>query len=220
MIKACMFDLDGTILYTLESIAKAGNRMLKELGFETQPIESFRSYCGDGANTLVMKALVAAGGYNRENYDAGIILYRKFLAEDPLYKVVPYAGMRKALGELKEAGIRLAVNSNKPDDSTRKAVAGAYPGDIFEKVHGQRSGVPVKPDPTGALMTLEEMGIRPEECLYIGDMTIDINTGRNAGMKTVGVAWGYQDEAQLIAEGADYIVRKPEEIPEIIKKEG
>ena len=69
-------------------------------------------------------------------------------------------------------------------------------------------------------MTLEEMGIRPEECLYIGDMTIDINTGRNAGMKTVGVAWGYQDEAQLIAEGADYIVRKPEEIPEIIKKEG
>lgn len=219
MIKACMFDLDGTILYTLESIAKAGNRMLGELGFEKQPLSDFRSYCGDGADTLVRKALIKAGGYNRENFDAAVILYRKFLAEDPLYRTAPYAGMRKALETLKAAGFKLAVNSNKPDDSTVKAVAGAYPAGTFDAVHGQRSGVPVKPDPAGAVMTAEEIGVLPEECCYIGDMTIDINTGRNAGMKTVAVTWGYQDEADLIACGADYIVRSPEEIPELLKKQ-
>ena len=204
MIKACMFDLDGTILYTLESITKAGNRMLRELGFEEQPKEDFRSYCGDGADTLVRKALMRAGGYNRENFDAAIILYRKFLAE--------------VLKSLKDAGYFLAVNSNKPDDSTVKAVAGGYPEGTFDAVHGQRKGVPVKPDPTGAVMTAKELGVLPEECCYIGDMTIDIRTGKSAGMKTIAVTWGYQDEEDLIACGADHIVRSPEEIPELLKK--
>lgn len=218
MIKACMFDLDGTILYTLDSIAKAGNRALRELGFEAQSLEDFRSYCGDGADTLMTKALVKAGGYNRENFDAAIILYRKFLAEDPLYRAMPYAGMRKALASLKEAGIKLAVNSNKPDDSTVRAASGGYPEGTFDAVHGQRSGVPVKPNPAGAIMTAEEIGVLPEECCYIGDMKIDILTGKNAGMKTIAVTWGYQDEADLIACGADFIARSPEELPELIKK--
>lgn len=218
MIKACMFDLDGTILYTLESITKAGNRMLRELGFEKQPKEDFRSYCGDGADTLVSKALMRAGGYNRENFDAAIILYRKFLAEDPLYRTVPYEGMPEVLKSLKDAGYFLAVNSNKPDESTVKAVAGGYPEGTFDAVHGQRKGVPVKPDPAGAVMTAKELGVLPEECCYIGDMTIDIRTGKSAGMKTIAVTWGYQDEEDLIACGADHIVRSPEEIPELLKK--
>ncbi len=207
-----MFDLDGTILYTLDSIARAGNRMLRELGFPAQPLEDYRDYCGDGADQLVARALVKAKGYIPENVEAGQVLYRMFLAEDPLFKVVPYSGMKDALDALKASGIKIFVFSNKPDDSAKKAVIGAYGPLYFDEIRGQRNGFPAKPSPEGALEMLNKYQIKAEECFYIGDMGIDIKTGKNAGMPAVGVLWGYRDREELETYGADYIIGKPEEL--------
>lgn len=211
MIKACIFDLDGTVLYTLESIALAGNRMLESLGYPAQPVDDYRYYCGDGADNLVKRCLKKVGGLTDENYEAGKILNRKYLAEKASYHVHPYEGMEDVLKELKKRGIKIAVVSNKPDDAAHLAVANAY-GDLFDHVQGQGNGIPIKPDPTGALRTAKLLGAEPSECLYFGDTWTDMKTGNNAGMHTIGVLWGYRDEKELRENGAEMVIASPKEI--------
>ena len=212
MIRAAVFDLDGTVLYTLESVALAGNRMLEALGLPAQPVSDYRYFCGDGSDNLVRRCLRAAGGYTEENYRKGCILNPRFLAEQPLYQVKPYDGITEALTELKERGIRLAVFSNKPDAATQAAIRGCF-GDLFNVVRGQVPGTPIKPDPAGALAVASAMGARPEECLYFGDTWTDMKTGKAAGMRTIGVLWGYRDEKELTDNGADDLISSPSEIP-------
>ncbi len=212
VIRAAVFDLDGTVLYTLDSIALAGNRMLKALGLPEQPVDDYRYFCGDGSDTLVERCLRAAGGYTEENLRKGRILNPKFLAEQPLYGVKPYDGIPEALAALKERGIRLAVFSNKPDGPAQSVIRGCF-GDLFDIVRGQVPGTPVKPDPAGALAILAELRVSPEESLYFGDTWTDMRTGRAAGMRTVGVLWGYRDEKELAENGADRIISSPGEIP-------
>lgn len=215
MIKACIFDLDGTAIYTLESIALAGNRMLRELGLPEQPVDDYRYYCGDGSENLVKRCLKKVGACTDENVRAGNILNRKFLAEQPLYHARAYEGLPEVLEDLKEKGIALAVFSNKPDDAAKSAVSGIY-GDLFDAVQGQTAEIPIKPDPTGALSIAAQLKVRPEECLYLGDTWTDMRTGKAAGMLTAGVLWGYRDEKELLENGADLILTKPEEIPEVV----
>ncbi len=210
-MKAAIFDLDGTILYTLDCIARAGNRMLEELGYEARPVEEYRYYCGDGSLNLVRRALAAVGGLTPENAAAGDILNRRFLAEDPLYGVHPYPGMPEALAGLKSRGYRLAVVSNKPDDAARSTVTAMY-GELFDLTCGQREGIPIKPDPKGALLAARALGAAPSSCLYFGDSGTDMRTGKAAGMYTVGVLWGYREEEELLAGGADCLIREPREI--------
>lgn len=219
MIKACIFDLDGTILYTLESIALAGNRMLEELGLPAQPLPDYRYHCGDGSDNLVSRCLRAAGGYTDENFRAGCMLNRKFLAENPLYKVTPYEGLPEVLSALRKDGIRLAVFSNKPDDAAKSAVYGTYGEELFDVVMGQLPGIPIKPDPSGAILIADELDADPEECVYFGDTWTDMKTGKAAGMKTVGVLWGYRGEKELLENGADALIGDPREIPIMIGKE-
>lgn len=211
MIKACIFDLDGTILYTLESIALAGNRMLEELGYEKQPLDDYRYYCGDGSDNLVKRCLKKVGGYTSENFAAGKILNRKFLAENPSYHVHPYEGMEDVLRELKAKGLKLGVVSNKPDDAAQLAVSNAY-GDLFDHVQGQGNGIPIKPDPTGALCTAAIFHVKADECLYFGDTWTDMKTGTNAGMHTIGVLWGYRDRKELEENGAEEVIGTPRDI--------
>lgn len=214
MIKACIFDLDGTVLYTLESIALAGNRMLKELGYAPQPVDDYRYYCGDGSDELVKRCLKKVGGFTAENFAAGKILNRKFLADQPSYGVHPYEGMEAVLRILKDRGLGIAVVSNKPDEAAQLAVRDAY-GDLFDRVQGQGKGIPVKPDPTGALKTAAAFGVKPEECLYFGDTWTDMQTGTNAGMHTVGVLWGYRDRQELEENGAERVLEAPKDILEL-----
>lgn len=212
MIKACIFDLDGTTVYTLEAIAKAGNRMLEELGFSPQPAEDYRYYCGDGADKLVERVLEKTGGMNHSNYESGCFLNRKFLSENPLYGAKAYTGLPEVLSSLKERGIRLAVFSNKPDTAAQDTITGIYGKDFFSAVRGQNSLCPKKPAPDGALEIAGKFGVLREECLYFGDTGTDMLTAGNAGMTAVGVLWGYRDEDELLKNGADYIVHKPEDI--------
>lgn len=216
-VKACIFDLDGTILYTLESVARAGNRMLRSLGLPEQPLDDFRFHCGDGSRNLVERCIRAAGGTPTEETIArGDALNRQFLAEDPSYRVRPYEGIPEVLLQLKRRGILLAVFSNKPDDAAQTAVRNAF-GGLFDYIQGQTAEVPIKPDPAGALAAAAALGADPGECMYFGDTWTDMQTGRNAGMYTVGVLWGYRGREELADNGADAFAEVPADILKLLE---
>lgn len=218
MIKACIFDLDGTLLYTLESIARAGNAVLSSFGYPAQPLLDYRYYCGDGADVLVSRILAKADDSNPEHFREGCLINRKVLAENPLYKVVPYTGMTDTLTALKQAGIKLAVCSNKPDDAAHLAIEGAFPKGLFDAVQGQEKGLKRKPSPDEPIAVTEILGVEPEECLYFGDTGTDMKTGLAAGMKTVGVLWGYRTSEELTTCGAQILIKSPTEILKLIPR--
>lgn len=218
MIRACIFDLDGTTLYTLESIARAGNRMLEAMGFSPRPLEEYRFYCGEGADMLVERVLKKVDGYSRAAWEEGCRLNRRFLAEAPMYGVRPYKGMEKALASLKDQGIRLAVFTNKPDKAAGIAIKAAFGQDLFDLVQGDSGRYPLKPDPAGALAISRHFGLSPEECLYFGDSATDMKTARAAGMIPVGCLWGYRTREELTESRAAFLIGAPDEIPGLVDR--
>ena len=214
MIKACIFDLDGTLADTLESMAYVANEIMQKYGLKTLPTDNFRYYSGEGADMLMQRALKDAGDKELIHYEEGRRLYREMFAADPMYKVVPYEGMQETLKELKKRGIRLAVCSNKPHPAAVKVIAQLY-GDDFDMVLGQSDAIRRKPAPDGPLMIAGKFGVRPEECTYVGDTSTDMKTGKAAGMFTVGALWGFRDREELNANGADLVAEHPTDLVKI-----
>ena len=214
MIKACIFDLDGTLADTLESMAYVTNEIMQKYGLKTLPTDNFRYYSGEGADMLMQRALKDAGDKELIYYEEGRRLYREMFAADPMYKVVPYEGMPETLKELKKRGIRLAVCSNKPHPAAVKVIAQLY-GDDFDMVLGQSDAIRRKPAPDGPLMIAGKFGVRPEECMYVGDTSTDMKTGKAAGMFTVGALWGFRDRVELNANGADLVAEHPTDLVKI-----
>lgn len=214
MIKACIFDLDGTLADTLESMAYVTNEIMQKYGLKTLPTDNFRYYSGEGADMLMQRALKDAGDKELIHYEEGRRLYREMFAADPMYKVVPYEGMPETLKELKKRGIRLAVCSNKPHPAAVKVIAQLY-GDDFDMVLGQSDAIRKKPAPDGPLMIAGKFGVRPEECMYVGDTSTDMKTGKAAGMFTVGALWGFRDREELNANGADLVAEHPTDLVKI-----
>lgn len=211
MIKACVFDLDGTLANTLESMSHAANTLLKSYGLRELPVDNYRYYCGDGASVLVRRVLIDSGDENLTHYEEMEPLYREKFREDPLYGVTPYPGMTETLEKLKKAGAHLAVCSNKPHGPTLQVITGLF-GDLFEAILGQKPDIALKPSPEMPLLLADQMGVKPEECLYIGDTHTDMETGKAAGMITVGALWGYRDEKELLESGARVLAGKPEDL--------
>ena len=214
MIKACIFDLDGTLADTLESMAYVAHEIMQKYGLKTLPTDNFRYYSGEGADMLMQRALKDAGDKELIHYEEGRRLYREMFAADPMYKVVPYEGMPETLKELKKRGIRLAVCSNKPHPAAVKVIAQLY-GDDFDMVLGQSDAIRRKPAPDGPLMIAGKFGVRPEECMYVGDTSTDMKTGKAAGMFTVGALWGFRDREELNANGADLVAEHPTDLVKI-----
>ena len=214
MIKACIFDLDGTLADTLESMAYVTNEIMQKYGLKTLPTDNFRYYSGEGADMLMQRALKDAGDKELIHYEEGRRLYREMFAADPMYKVVPYEGMPETLKELKKRGIRLAVCSNKPHPAAVKVIAQLY-GDDFDMVLGQSDAIRRKPAPDGPLMIAGKFGVRPDECMYVGDTSTDMKTGKAAGMFTVGALWGFRDREELNANGADLVAEHPTDLVKI-----
>ena len=217
MIKACIFDLDGTLADTLESMAYVANEIMQKYGLKTLPTDNFRYYSGEGADMLMQRALKDAGDKELIHYEEGRRLYREMFAADPMYKVVPYEGMPETLKELKKRGIRLAVCSNKPHPAAVKVIAQLY-GDDFDMVLGQSDAIRRKPAPDGPLMIAGKFGVRPEECMYVGDTSTDMKTGKAAGMFTVGALWGFRDREELNANGADLVAEHPTDLVKICEE--
>lgn len=219
MYKACIFDLDGTLADTVVSIAYNGNRALAALGLKTHPIEQYQYFAGDGSDELVRRCLRASGDEKLEHYEEMKKIYGAFFQKDCLYQVKPFDGMIPALKHIKQEGIKIAVLSNKPHESAIKVVETLFGKGFFDHIQGQQEGIPRKPSPIGALHTAEIFSVKPEECLYFGDTNTDMQTGKSAGMKTVGVTWGFRKRQELEQNHADLLIDYPEQIVQLVKGE-
>lgn len=218
--KAAIFDLDGTIADTLESIAYSTNVTLESLGLMKRLVEEYNYYAGDGADVLVMRALKAACENEeqaKELYPRARAKYKEVFEDYCMYKVKPFDGMVELLEGLKAKGIKIGVLSNKPHDRAVDVVNELFGEGYFDLVCGQKEGIPKKPDPSGAKIMLDEFGVEASECLYVGDTNVDMQTGKNTGMFTVGVLWGFRDREELENNNADAIIAHPLELLEYIE---
>jgi len=219
MIKACIFDLDGTLADTLASIAYFANNALKACGLKEIETNRYRWLVGDGAAELVRRMLVIAGDYTFKYFDKVSTLYSQSYDENFLYLTTPYPGMPELITVLKAKGIKLAVLSNKPHATTCKIIESLYGSQAFDLCTGQQQGRPLKPDPTVLLEMIKELGAKPEQCLYLGDTAVDMVTGHRAGIQTIGVLWGFRDRQELEEHQADRIIAKPEDVLAIINED-
>lgn len=218
MIKACIFDLDGTLTRTQESIARPINMTLKYYGLPEQPVEDYNYFAGDGIKNALERALKAAGDAEATHLEEGLPMCRKWMNEDPLYHVEPYPHVIESLHALKDKGIKIAVFSNKPHESAVNVVETIFGKGLFDHVQGQTDRIPIKPDPAGVYEILKEFGVKKEECLYFGDTNTDMMTGHNAGLYTVGVTWGFRPRAELEEYKADCIIDSAADIPGLTDK--
>jgi len=209
--KSVIFDLDGTLLDTLDDISDSANAVLARNGYPTHTKNEYRFFVGDGAPVLVRRVLPEAARTETTIQR----LYQEFRSEygrNWKTKTRPYDGVPAMLDRLGRGGFKLAVLSNKPDDFTKMCVVELLSTSRFDIVSGQRDEVPPKPDPTGALWITRELGVIPGECMFVGDTSIDIKTAVAAGMKPVGVAWGFRPVEELESAGADRILEAPGDI--------
>lgn len=218
MYKACIFDLDGTLTDTLESLTYSVNATLRELGLGQITPAQCKEFVGSGARRLIEQSIQASGDPEASRIEEAMEAYGRIFKIHCTYHVAPYDGIEDMLQELKKEGVQLAVLSNKPHLQTQDVVATFFEKDTFARVYGQQEGIPRKPDPAAVHMILEELGVSAEECLYIGDSDVDMLTGCAAGVSSVGVTWGFRSKEVLMEHGATYIVDKPQEIVSIVKE--
>ena len=219
MIKACIFDLDGTLADTIYSMSNVANQVMRSFDLDELPAENFKYYSGEGASVLIQRCLKDAGDPDLLYYEKAEAMYRKLFNVDPLYKVKAYEEMPETLEWMKERNLLLAVCTNKPDEAAKKVVHTLY-GNIFECILGQQPGLKRKPSPEGALMIAAQFGVKPEECLYVGDTATDIRTGQSAGMCTVGALWGFRTKEELKSAGAAILAESPSKLREIVLRNG
>lgn len=213
MKKLVIFDLDGTLVNSIDDLADAANAALLKNGFPARSTDEIRQFVGNGAAELLRRAL-PEGEYNAENaakmracFD---LAYRKGFA----VKTKPYNGIPELLYELKRRGVLLAVASNKPDEFT-KAIVSHFFGDTFDTVQGQTDSIPKKPDPTVALEIMRKLNVPKEFTVFAGDSDVDIHTASNSGVTSIGCSWGFRPAETLREAGADFIINSPSEMAEL-----
>lgn len=211
-MRGCIFDLDGTLTDTLDSLTHSVNLTLEEMGLPRITENQCRMFVGNGARCLMERALKAAGDTNLNRIEEGMKVYGRIFSANCTYHVTPYEGILELLSQLKDRGIKLAVLSNKPHGQTVDVVKRIFGEEMFDYVQGQCDTLARKPDPSGVWELLKEMGISREECLYVGDSEVDVKTAKAAGVQGIAVTWGFRDRELLKAEGADILVDSPQEM--------
>lgn len=212
--KGIIFDLDGTLLDTLDDLGDSMNEALESLGYPTYEIEQYRTKIGGGFRGLGTNVLPK--DTNERVINQLVDIFTKVYDEKYADKTRPYEGIGELLNELVSKGVMLGVNSNKRHSYTISLVDKFFHNIPFVKVYGEREGVPKKDNPYAALEIAEEMGLSVSEILFIGDMRVDIKTARKAGMDSVGVLWGFGDYEELKEFGATYIATNPKDILELV----
>lgn len=211
-MKAALFDMDGTITDSLESIAHTTNTVLKEFGYPEIELERFKTIVGDGAETQIRRVMKIQGVSDEDIIQKVYARYLEEFEEGCLYHVTPCKGVPELIEKMKARGMKIAVCSNKPHAKSVKVADAVYPAGTFDMVIGQKEGIPKKPAPDMALMAAKEFGVDPSECLYLGDTNTDMKTGIGAGMFTIGVLWGFRDRAELEELHPNAIVTTPDEV--------
>lgn len=212
MIKCCVFDLDGTLLYTLATLTHYVNLVLLRNNLGSITEEECKSFIGNGARLLIKRALLKNGIEDGELCERILNEYNSEYNKDTLYLTEPYEGITNMLSELRARKIKLAVLSNKPNATTQLVVSGIF-GDAFDVIYGAREGIALKPAPDSLISLISELGAQPSEVMYVGDTDVDIKAGKAAGVRSaVGVTWGYRPTEELISAGADLTVDSPDGI--------
>jgi len=210
VIRAIIFDLDGTLIHSLPGLASSLNRVLDQAGLPTHSESVVRTFIGDGMRKLVERAVPV--NLPRDEYEKLVSRMSSDYAETWKVGTNPYPKIAETLEALIEQKIGLAVFSNKPHIFCQEITDHLFPEIPFSSVVGQREGVPVKPDPTGALDVARSLGVSPEEIAFLGDSTIDLITARNSGMIPIAASWGYHDLPALQAESPAHIIHTIEEL--------
>ena len=214
--KAVLFDLDGTLLDTLEDLGDSMNAVLSSRGFPVHPIPSYSGFVGDGVENLVRRALPAAARANETVVAELVPLMRREYAARWKQKTRPYPGILEMLKSLASRGLKLAVLSNKPHPATVEVVEHFFPPSTFDVVLGARPGVPIKPDPGAAREVSRQLSLSTAEFLYLGDTNTDMKTARDAGMFAVGALWGFRTREELEQSGAQALIGEPGELLSLI----
>ncbi len=209
-----IFDLDGTLVDSLRGITSSVNYALTKSDLPLHSLESVRSFIGNGARILIERAATSAA---EEQLLALEQAFKSHYDSSWQGGTFPYTGITDVLQTLQAHSYPLAVLSNKPHPFTLAIVRKFFPTIHFATILGQRSGIPHKPDPAGALEIASSFKIDPRNCITIGDSTVDIQTAHNAGMKAIAVLWGFHDREQLIASKADFLAENPTDLLQIIE---
>lgn len=214
MDKLCVFDLDGTLVNTINDIADAVNASLVSLGCPPHPDAAYTQMVGDGMHMLCVRALP-------EDKKALVDeLERRYAAryiENCCVRSAPYPGIPELLHRLGAAGIPCAIASNKPDAQTRRVLRHYFPDIAFAAAYGQRPELPRKPAPDLLARVMRECGATPGRTIYVGDSNVDVQFAHAAGVRCAGAAWGFRGAQELRAAGADWVVSHPDELDALIR---
>ena len=208
-LKAVLFDLDGTLLNTLDDLAASTNAALAANGMPIRTTDEVRRFVGNGLKKLIERAVPEGA-----DDDMRRAAYASFVEHYSVHErdtTRPYEGVEMVLSALNARGVKCAVISNKIEPSV-KALCAEYFGELVQAAVGDAPGRNVKPDPAGVQEAMVRLGVGKETCIYVGDSDVDIYTGHNAGMESIGVTWGFRSEALLREAGADYICHTAQEL--------
>ena len=207
--KTMIFDMDGTLLNTLDDIADSVNHIMRVYGFPERTLDEVRCFVGNGARRLM--ELVIPGGDSHPQFDQIRREYEAYYQAHCQIKTAPYQGILETLEKLKEKGIKMAIVSNKGDGAV-KELADQYFGDSVSAAQGVREGIRRKPAPDAVLEALKYLDSTPQEAIYVGDSEVDYKTASNAGMDCVLVSWGFRSREQLQQLSPDYLIDRPEQL--------
>lgn len=214
---AVLFDLDGTLIDTLDDLADATNRVLAARGYPVHPAAAFRYFVGEGARVLIERALPETAR-TPATIEACLAAFRADYGANWCVKTRPYAGIPELLDGLVARGIKLGVVSNKPHQNVLDLVTTLLGDWSFDQVLGQREGVPTKPDPTSTLEVAHALGLKPAEMVFLGDSGVDMLTAVAAGMYPAGALWGFRQADELLAAGAQVLLPNPQAVLDLFDR--
>lgn len=211
MKKIVIFDLDGTLLNTLDDLADSTNYALSKFGYPTRTIEEVRQFVGNGVAKLIERAI--PDGKNNPNFEKCLSIFKENYAQNMYNKTAPYNGIIEMLSNLKSKGIKIAVVSNKFDLAVKELCKKYFKGFIdFAAGENEALGINKKPAPDTVISVLTEFNFAPEDAIYVGDSDVDIMTAKNSHMPCISVTWGFRDEKFLLESGATILINTPSEI--------
>ncbi len=212
MVKAVIFDLDGTLIDTIEELSNASNYALTHLGFPTWEVSDYRGFVGNGITRLLLRSLPDNA---KDKIDEARAYFNEYYSAHVLDNTPAYDGIEELIARLRERGIGLAVNTNKAQPFASAIIDKVFPG-VFVEVIGDEGGWERKPAPAAALHLAEKMGAEPSECVFVGDSAVDFNTAKNAGMISAVCTWGFVRREILAEAGCETLIDRPEELISII----
>lgn len=211
--KTLIFDLDGTLLNTLDDLALSVNYSMRECGFSERTLDEVRSFIGNGVEVLIRRSVPC--GTTEAEYKTALAVFKDHYKQNSRNHTAPYDGIVDLLEELKRKGYKLAIVSNKVDFAVKDLRDEFFMG-LIDVAIGDSDATRTKPEPDMVYKAVEELGVDIKECIYIGDTDVDIETAKNSGMDCISVSWGFRTKSELIGYGAEMIADKASDILELV----